>query len=399
MKITFLLTQSLESPSGLGRYWPVAKELRRQGHEVTILALHHDFRALVERRFTREGVHVWYVGQMHVRKVGSDKFYFKPLARLWVVARATLALLWAALRVPTDVYHVGKSHPMNSIAGIIASRLRNKPLYLDCDDYEAGSNYFSKPIQQQVVAYFENHIPKWAQGITVNTHFMANRLKKLEYPDEKVIYIPNGVDRERFSKVNVNQVNALRKRLGLEDYKVVLYMGSMSLCSHAVDLLLEAFQIVIASQSNVQLLLVGGGEDLGKLQEQAQQLGITNNTHFIGRIAPEEVPLYYCLADVAVDPVRNDPAAKGRSPLKMFESWASGVPFVTADVGDRRFLFGTPPAGILPSICSSAAIANAILLLLHDSHIQKTVSALGEERVKAFFWDVLVHRFMEVYNV
>jgi len=32
MKITFLLTQSLEDSSGLGRYFPLTKELARLGH-------------------------------------------------------------------------------------------------------------------------------------------------------------------------------------------------------------------------------------------------------------------------------------------------------------------------------------------------------------------------------
>ena len=41
MKITFLLTQSLEDPSGLGRYFPLAKELARPGNEVNILAIGH----------------------------------------------------------------------------------------------------------------------------------------------------------------------------------------------------------------------------------------------------------------------------------------------------------------------------------------------------------------------
>ena len=43
--------------------------------KVVILALHHDFQALDRRRFTRDDVEVCYVGQMHVYKRGSDKFY------------------------------------------------------------------------------------------------------------------------------------------------------------------------------------------------------------------------------------------------------------------------------------------------------------------------------------
>lgn len=399
MRITFLLTQSLESPSGLGRYWPLAKELTRLGHSVTILALHHDFASAKQRHFTREGVTVRYVGQMHVRKVESDKTYFKPWVLLWIIIKATVSLCWTALHTSTDIYHVGKPHPMNSIAGLVASRLQRKPLYLDCDDYEAGSNYFSRSWQRKIVSFCEDHMPRWVQGITVNTHFMMDRLRTLGYSVGNIVYVPNGVDRDRFAPVNAASLAALRQQLGLEGYQVVLYLGSMSLSSHAVDLLLEAFETVISNRPEIHLLMVGGGEDLHKLQEQAQQLGIAKVVHFIGRIASEQVPLYYHLADVTVDPVRDDAAAKGRSPLKLFESWVTGVPCVTADVGDRRFLLGTPPAGVLTSPGSSTAMADALLQLLHDPQVQQTVSALGRKRIKGFFWDILVHIFAEVYNV
>jgi hypothetical protein len=45
-KITFLLTQDLESPSGLGRYWPMARYLAALGHQVKIGALHSNFNSL-----------------------------------------------------------------------------------------------------------------------------------------------------------------------------------------------------------------------------------------------------------------------------------------------------------------------------------------------------------------
>ena len=41
MKIAFMLTQSLDSPSGLGRYGPLARELARMGHAVEVFALHY----------------------------------------------------------------------------------------------------------------------------------------------------------------------------------------------------------------------------------------------------------------------------------------------------------------------------------------------------------------------
>ena len=43
MRIVFLLTTSLESPYAGGRCWPFARELARRGHDVHLVALHHDW--------------------------------------------------------------------------------------------------------------------------------------------------------------------------------------------------------------------------------------------------------------------------------------------------------------------------------------------------------------------
>ena len=95
MRLTLLLTQSLDSPGGTGRFMPLAKSLVGLGHEVTILALHHDYRRLSTRQFIDQGLRVWYVGQMHVKKDGSHKTYYGPLSLLAVSSLATLRLTWA----------------------------------------------------------------------------------------------------------------------------------------------------------------------------------------------------------------------------------------------------------------------------------------------------------------
>jgi glycosyltransferase involved in cell wall biosynthesis len=391
-----LLTQSLESPSGLGRYWPVAKELGRLGHEVTLLALHHDYRSLEERRFRREGVAVHYVGQMHVRKAGSGKFYYRPLRLLWVVALASLRLAWAALRVPTDVYHIGKPHPMNGLAAWVL-HLLGKPVCLDCDDYEAASNRFSGRWQRRGVAFFEDRLPRIASAITVNTRFTAERLRSLGYPRERIVYVPNGVDRERFAGVRDADAAALRQRLDLVGRRVVLYVGSMSLVNHAVDLLLEAFALVREEEPEAVLLLVGGGEDLEGLCSRAESLGLGALAQFVGRVEPAEVPLYYALADVSVDPVRDDLAARARSPLKVVESLVTGVPVVTGDIGDRRECLGDGAAGELVEPGDADALAEGILRVLRAPESGREMRQAAERLREGCYWDVLVRDFAQAY--
>ena len=142
MRILYLLTQDLESPSALGRYYPLAQGMANLGHQVHIAALHADYGSLQQTRVRKRGVDVWYVAQMHVRKQADLKSYYPAPQLLALMARATWALTRAAMTVPADVVHIGKPQPMNSVAGLVARYVRRRRVLLDCDDYEAASNRF-----------------------------------------------------------------------------------------------------------------------------------------------------------------------------------------------------------------------------------------------------------------
>ena len=435
MKITFLLTQSLEDPSGLGRYFPLAKELTRLGNEVNILALHPNLGSLIQRRLQVSGVTVHYVGQMHVRKVGSQKTYFSTLGLMRVALASTLRISFRALLTDAEVIHLGKPHPINGVAALAAKFLRGKRLYLDCDDYEADSNRFSSRWQRAVVALFEDNLPRFVSGMTVNTRFTQERNIALGFSAERIVYVPNGVDRDRFAKVDPPKAQALRRELGLDDKKVVAYVGSMSLVNHPVDLLLQAFAIVRRRCGDAVLVLAGGGEDYDSLRRCAEELGLGEVAIFVGRVRPEAVPYYTAIADVSVDPVHDDLTARARSPLKLFESFAVGTPVVTGDVGDRRNILGAPPqspptlrpslrpcsgqgsgqalggefcdgepfdpaqgrAGLLVEPGDAQALAEGILTILEDSDLAHAMQEAALSLRERYYWDVLVRDFVKVY--
>src|SRR5690606_10344048 len=152
MKIAFVLTQSLDSPSGLGRYAPLAQELVRLGHQVTVLALHYAWEQLSPKRFVEQGVQVVYAGQMHVRKEGPRKSYYGP-GRLLLVSLAAAARLARVLaQADAAVIHVCKPQPFSVLAARLARR--GRPVYYDCDDYEAETNRFGGRWQKRIVQYF-----------------------------------------------------------------------------------------------------------------------------------------------------------------------------------------------------------------------------------------------------
>jgi glycosyltransferase involved in cell wall biosynthesis len=398
MRITFLLTNSLEDPAGLGRYFPLAKELTRLGNQVNILALHPNLGSLSQPRLQVSGVKVHYVGQMHVRKVGSQKTYFSTLGLVRVALASSLRMSFRTLLTETDVIHLGKPHPINGVAALETRFLRGKRLYLDCDDYEAESNRFSGRWQRVVVALFEDNLPRFVSGMTVNTRFTLERNVALGFPAERIVYVPNGVDRERFANVDLRKVQNLRRKLGLDDKKVIAYIGSMSLVNHPVDLLLEAFAVVRRRCGDAVLILVGGGQDYDFLRRRAEELGLREVAIFVGRVKPEAVPYYLAMADVSVDPVHDDVVARARCPLKLFESFAVGTPVVTGDVGDRRAILGDGEAGMLVEAGDAQALAEGIMSVLEDSDLAHAMEEAALRLRERYYWDVLVREFVRVYR-
>lgn len=396
--ILILLTQDIGSPSGLGRYFPISKYLVKQGFSVTIGALHSDFGNLTKRDLVQDGVQVHYVGQMHVKKRYNQTLYYSKKQLIGISLVATSRLLKLALQSKANLILIGKPHPMNSIAGLLAGLLTRKRVILDCDDYEAVSNRFGSKWQYWIVKLFEDLVPRLATQVTTNTYFNLERMVKLGIPRGRITYLPNGVDQARFSDLDLSQASMLKQKLGLSQNKIVAYIGSLSLANHPVDLLLESFVELKKNVKDAILLIVGGGGDLEALQSMATEFGLSEKVIFCGRVEPHQAPYYYQIADITVDPVYDTDAAKGRCPLKMFESWMAGTPFVTADVGDRKILAGDPPAALLAKPGDAKDLAEQIFNAISYSELSAHLSALGRERVKAYLWEEIVAQKSELFK-
>ena len=392
MTIVLLITMGIDRPSGT-RYFSLAREWVLRGHRVRILALHADLRSCRQRRFVQDGVEVWYVGQMYSRKSDSVPERFGPLELLRVVAASTAGMVWGTLCSPADVYHLGKPQPVNGVAAMLALGLRGRRFWVDCDDDEAGANRFAAAWQRSVFAFWQVLLPRLALGTTVNTHFLERRLSR---PGARSpVYVPNGVDLERFRRPEHAVLDALRAALGLTGRRVIGYAGSLALHNHPVDLLLDAFELVSREHDDVDLLLIGGGEDLPELRRSVAERGLRNRVHFTGRVAPRTVAALLSTADVSVDPVREDDVARARSPLKIVESLALGVPVVTGDVGDRHEVLG--PAGRTTVPGDACALARVLQDLLGDREALQAAARAAPERAGNYRWSRLAEVWLEAY--
>lgn len=394
LRIVFLLSQDIESPSGLGRYFPLAKGLASIGNQVTILALHPNYQNLKQKKFYQNEVLIWYIAQMHVKKVGNIKSYFPSIELIPRMIWSTIKMLFIALSLDSDIIHVGKPHPMNGFVGLLLRLIRRIPLYIDCDDYESASNRFMNRFQKKVVEFSEKNFIKFAARITTNTHFMYENICKWRLSCQNILYLPNGFDRSRFPKPDSQILTSIRNKLGISERIVVGYIGSMSLTNHAVDLLLYAFSIVTAISKKYVLILVGTGEDLKEIKNLANKLNIQDHVIFCGRIPSDEIVYYYHISHVTIDPVIENDVHRARFPLKIIESLACGVPVITSDVGDRNTLSKLFPAIIITKAGDPLSLAKGIIMfneLQENIHIRPDILA-------EFEWQALATKLNAFYK-
>lgn len=146
-----------------------------------------------------------------------------------------------------------------------------------------------------------------------------------DIPVEKVRYINNGVDLERFDQER-EQFRVRDNDLSDEKLFKVVYTGSIRKVNN-LGLLLDAAKLV--ERKDVIFLIWGSGDELEQLKArvQAEQIG---NVRFKGRVDKKYIPYIASQADLNLVHGENTPIVKyGLSLNKMFDCMAAGKPIFT----------------------------------------------------------------------
>ena len=119
----------------------------------------------------------------------------------------------------------------------------------------------------------------------------------------------------------------LRKELGLEGH-VAMYIGNLE-PYQGIDLLLDAFRMVVVSAPKAALVIIGGSDsDRNKYARQIRANGMQEAVHLIGRRPVSHLGYFMSQADVLVSP-----RVKGlNTPMKIYNYLDSGVPAVATNL-------------------------------------------------------------------
>jgi len=158
---------------------------------------------------------------------------------------------------------------------------------------------------------------------------VAHELGRLQVPADRIIVSPMAVDTDRFV---AGTSMSVRRRHDLGAAFVVGWIGTFR-GFHGLDTLLEAFALLRAEEPGARLLLVGEGSHRAQTEADAERLGISAGSTFVGSVAHPDMPGYIRAMDVAVVSAQPDESFH-YSPLKLREYLACARATVAPRLGD-----------------------------------------------------------------
>jgi glycosyltransferase involved in cell wall biosynthesis len=187
---------------------------------------------------------------------------------------------------------------------------------------------------------------------------IARQLGKRGAPRSRLVFLPNGIDGDRFPLIDPHERRAARAALGLDDsVKVLLHCG-WDWHRKGGDLLLGAVRhLVEEGRERVVAITIGGGEQAESL---AARLGISESVLAVA--ATERVNDLYAAADVFVSPSR----AEGM-PFAVAEALSRGLGVVATDLSGQRPLGAGLSSRLLVAMDPGEIAAAVRSLLVRDA--------------------------------
>jgi len=204
----------------------------------------------------------------------------------------------------------------------------------------------------------------------------------------KVRVIYPGVDAARFAERS--------SRPRTQD-PVILSVGRLQR-RKGHDTMLLALARLIDRHPRVTYLIVGDGEERGRLEAMVGELGLGPHVRFEGEVAEASLPGYFARADVFALPNRVERGDFEGFGIVFLEAAAAGVPTVGGRSGGVPEAIADGETGYLVGGEDAAELAATLDRLLSDAELSQALGSAGRRRVlREFTWEASASRLRDAH--
>ncbi len=233
-----------------------------------------------------------------------------------------------------------------------------------------------------------------ADGVVAVSEFTTRALGELMgVPRGKIQLIHNGVDIDRFTPSRPHA--DILARHGLTGRRIILSVGRQ-VPRKGFDRMIEALPAILADCPDVHYLLVGEGEYRKDLERLAESVGVRDRVTFAGSVTTADLPRYYQSCELFVMPNRELPDGDTEGfGLVFLEANACHKAVVGGRAGGAVEAVSDGENGLLVDGNDTGQIAAAVLRVLTNERLRRSLEDRGLERARSSCWRVQARRFQD----
>lgn len=296
------------------------------------------------------------------------------------------------LKLKLDVVH-GHGGGLVSILGYELALTKGYPYVFTYHTYlEKYMHYFflkNKKISSKIAKNSSRFICNASDLVIAPSQKMKTILQSYKVKKE-IIIIPNPIDLNSFAKV---KSDFLRKKLNIDDGKVILLTVSRLGQEKNIGFLIKSFLQVAKENKQAVLVIVGAGPEQEKLEKLTAKLALRGKVFFTGYIDTKKMPEVYSEADIFV--FASTTETQG---LVVLEAAACELPIIT--VKDEAFdnVIKDGFNGYLVTEDTNL-FAEKILDLLKDNVKRKQFGINSRQYVREIFdQNKIIKQFEQIYS-
>jgi len=227
---------------------------------------------------------------------------------------------------------------------------------------------------------FYNFIDNFLQQAAHKTVIVSEAQRNVLYGGSntnRVKVLHNAVDLECPMPVSIG-AQSVREKFNIpKECKILVAVGRFS-PEKGMDVLLDAFALLVQQIDNIHLLLVGEGQERLALEAQVERLALKGMVHFAGYTkTPGD---YVTEADILALSSRSEGI-----PNAVLEAMAMGKPVVASAVGGVPEIVEDGISGLLFPPNEPHLLAEALIEVLTDENLSRGLAVAGRRRVQESF--------------
>lgn len=284
-----------------------------------------------------------------------------------------------------DVVHGQDIYSPMALISVFSAQKRKIPSLLTCHSIHRAGKIWQL-VYKPVVSGM-----KRADSVIAVSGAAKSYCVSLGVPNDKIEVIPNGVDLSIFNtKVDGS---AMRAKLGIAREPLVV-TAIRFVKRKGPGYLVSAFSKVLESVPNAKLAIAGSGPEAANLRAQIDKLGMEKSVKILIGLRREEVAELMAAADVFVLPSLVESFG-----IVLLEAMAVGTPIVCTRTQGANEIVDDEVNGVMVPPSDSDALADAILRILNDSKLSRTLRKNGLKVVKdRFSWKKTAKMTLALYE-